>query len=92
MSIPVKYVFNTKAKKPIGDVMVGLAIIEEENQSYEFHKQIGLETGPIIRTLIPAIYILSTDKWMSAGFDINDKLIYWTIPFIPQKLKLNKDE
>jgi len=73
-----------KDVQPKGDVYIGLVAIIELNQNYELHKKMGIPSKEYNEMVLPAVYVLSENKWMSSGVDITEKVRYWTIPTYPK--------
>lgn len=70
---------------PEGDVYIGLVAIVEPNKNYEFHKKLGIPTKEFTEMVLPASYVVSENKWMSAGVDVTENVQYWSIPTYPKK-------
>lgn len=69
---------------PKGDVYIGLVAIIEPNKNHEFHKKIGIPSNEYNKIVLPAIYLSSENKWLSAGVDVTENVQYWTIPTYPK--------
>jgi hypothetical protein len=70
---------------PKSDVYIGLVAIVEPNRNYEVYKQLGIPTKEFTEMVLPAVYVVSENKWMSAGVDVTENVKYWVIPTYPKK-------
>lgn len=73
-----------KNRLPDGDVVNGLVAVREVNKNYKLHLQLGMKTAEFNEYVLPAVFVFSEQKWMSAGFDITENVNYWTIPTYPK--------
>lgn len=67
------------SREPQGDLILGLVRIKEPNGNYESYSKLfpGMAQSRFINSVTPAIYMCSTNQWMSAGRDVTPFVVEW---------------